>query len=116
MLLHAAIDLVRRHLLVPRSVRIDDHRRALTADTQATDACSLAHVIAGGQTGVLDLLLEQLPRLLTHGRFAALRAQAQEDVPADMANADLCFDSFELLVWFAHAFIVSQGARAGPVP
>src|SRR5439155_710141 len=93
--------------------RIDDHRRAVTADAQAAGAGALADVVPGRKARVLDLLLEQFPRLLADLRRAAFWAQAQENVAFDGADADLLFRRVELLL-IGHDFSVSCEGSFGP--
>src|SRR5687767_1552167 len=62
--LHEARNAVSGHALIPRSLRIDEHRRPVAADSQTTD---LGAVTGRAQWRLLDLLLEDFPR--GHARF-----------------------------------------------
>src|ERR1019366_4392250 len=102
MLLHEALDLVGRHVVIPRPLRIDEHRRSVAADAQTAGTRPLADVGASRKAHVLQLLLEPLPGFLSDFRRAALRARAQEHVLLDRADAKLLGDGVELVVLIAH--------------
>src|SRR5262249_18491052 len=86
---HKEGDALRRHAGVPCSLWVNQHRWTVTADAQATDLGAVTGVGAAAQAVVLDLLLEDLPRLQTGLRRATVRPRTQKDMASISADTKL---------------------------
>src|SRR5262245_59069188 len=99
MLLDEARDALGGHAAVPRSFGVDDHCRAVAADTQTAD---LGAVASRAKVAFLDLPFQYVPRGQPILRRAAGWAGAEEDVPVITADAALRGGVLELCAFFRH--------------
>src|SRR5205807_276553 len=99
MLVNKTRHALRRHAVIPRALRVHEHRRTLTTNAQAADLRAVASI---ADVGILELLFERFPRLQTDFRRAALRAGAQKHVPLILADAVFRDHGLQLLVGIGH--------------
>src|SRR5438105_775612 len=117
MLLHELGDALGRHAVVPSSLRIHNHRRALAANAQASDLGTVTSVRPGAEPIFLKERLEGLPCRQACFRSAAIGARAQEHVAVIITDPLLGNDRLQLVMKLAHGSLGGcWGAVASGTP
>jgi len=98
--LNDALGVIRSHRVIPRTLRIHNAHRTVRTDTQALTLRTVERTIRTGDVQVLHSPLEVLPGLVTRLGIDAIRADADEKMPGQLANPERrgrLFRSVELL-------------------
>src|SRR5512132_11620 len=86
-LLNDPLGILRRHVAVPRALRIHHRDRPGGADAQALAPGAIAWSVGAGEIQLLQPRLEVFPRRLAGRRIDAIRPDADEQVPAKLPDA-----------------------------